>query len=36
VVPILIGLALLAAISAGIVIMRQRRQPDSPAAPKAG
>jgi cobalamin biosynthesis Mg chelatase CobN len=36
VVPILIVLALLAAISAGIVIMRQRRQPDSPATPKAG
>jgi len=36
VVPILIALALLAAISAGIVIMRQRRQPDSSAAPKAG
>jgi hypothetical protein len=40
VVPILIALALLAAVSAGIVIMRQRRQPDprpdSPAAPKAG
>lgn len=36
VVPILIALALLAAVSAGIVIMRQRRQPDSHAAPKAG
>jgi cobalamin biosynthesis Mg chelatase CobN len=36
VVPILIVLALLAAVSAGIVIMRQRRQPDSPATPKAG
>jgi len=36
VVPILIALALLAAVSAGIVIMRQRRQPDSSAAPKAG
>ena len=36
IVPILIALALLAAISAGIVIMRQRRQPNSPTAPKAG
>lgn len=35
-VPILILIVLLAAISAGIVIMRQRRQTDSPAAPKAG
>jgi hypothetical protein len=36
VVPILIVLALLAAVSAGIVIMRQRREPDSSATPKAG
>lgn len=35
-VPILIVLALLAAVSAGIVIVRQRRQSDSPTAPKAG
>jgi len=35
-VPILIALAVLAAISAGAVMMRQRRQsPGSPASSKA-
>lgn len=35
-VPILIALAVLAAISVGVVVMRQRRRPDSSVAPKAG
>jgi cobalamin biosynthesis Mg chelatase CobN len=32
-VPILIAIAVLAAISIGVVLMRQRRGPDEPAAP---